>query len=236
MNVRARQDKIIRCLRRSASYTTNQLAEEIGASRRTIMRDIQALRSEGYIIYAEPGPGGGIQLDTRSVQTTTKLSVSEVFALLVSVTSMRAAGILPFAQLADSGLEKIERSLASETQRSLRRFLDCLYIGTLAPEVNTEDVVLPNPELLPAFEEAFLNQQYLRFKYIDAQGSQSVRKVESQAILILPPIWYLVAWDPSRQDFRHFRMDRISQPRLVAEKTFMRRHVTFADGVEKVRR
>ncbi|WP_280176603.1 WYL domain-containing protein [Pannonibacter phragmitetus] len=50
-------------------------------------------------------------------------------------------------------------------------------------------------------------------------------------MLILPPLWYLVGWDPGREDFRHFRMDRISHPQPVAGKSFRQRHVPFEDDV-----
>lgn len=54
-------------------------------------------------------------------------------------------------------------------------------------------------------------------------------------MLILPPLWYLVAWDPARDDFRHFRMDRISRPECVAGAPFRRRRVPFAAGVSAIR-
>ena len=66
-------------------------------------------------------------------------------------------------------------------------------------------------ELLPAFETAFLGRQLIGFEYRDAKGRKTRREVEPQAILVLPPLWYLVGWDPLRNDFRHFRMDRISR-------------------------
>jgi len=66
-------------------------------------------------------------------QTTAKLSVPEVFALIIGISSMHAAGSLPFAGLADSGLSKIEKSLPRDKLRDLRRLLDCLYVGPLAP-------------------------------------------------------------------------------------------------------
>jgi predicted DNA-binding transcriptional regulator YafY len=72
---------------------------------------------------------------------------------------------------------------------------------------------------------------HLRFRYRDAQGRETCRNVEPQAMLILPPLWYLVAWDPAPADFRHFRMDRISAPQPVEGTTFRRRHVPFADDV-----
>jgi predicted DNA-binding transcriptional regulator YafY len=54
-------------------------------------------------------------------------------------------------------------------------------------------------------------------------------------MLILPPIWYMVAWDPLRNDFRYFRMDRISRPEFIPNTTFRRRHVPFEDHVLPIR-
>lgn len=235
MNTRLRHDAIVRSLRRNGTSTVADLAEEVGASRRTVLRDISALRDEGFVIHSEPGRGGGLQLDPQSIQTTARLSVAEVFALLISVASMRAAGNLPFSGLADAGLAKIEKALPSDKVRDLRRFLDCLYVGQLSPQVDISDMGAMDPMLLPAFETAFLQRLHLRFQYRDAKGIVTSRNVEPQAMLILPPLWYLVAWDPARNDFRHFRMDRISRPEYVEDVTFRRRHVPFEDDVSPIR-
>lgn len=235
MNTRTRQDAIVRSLRRTGTSTVAELAAEVGASRRTILRDLIALRDEGFVIHSEPGRGGGLQLDPQSVQTTTRLSIAEVFALLISVASMRAAGSLPFSGLADAGLAKIEKALPPDKLRGLRRFLDCLYVGQLSPKVDISNLGVMDPALLPAFESAFLNQLHLRFRYRDAKGVMTSREVEPQAMLILPPLWYLVAWDPAREDFRHFRMDRISQPEIIDGFPFQRRHVPFEDHVRPIR-
>jgi predicted DNA-binding transcriptional regulator YafY len=234
MNTRLRHDAIVRSLRRNGTSTVADLAEEVGVSRRTVLRDISALRDEGFVIHSEPGRGGGLQLDPQSVQATARLSVAEVFALLISVASMRAAGNLPFSGLADAGLAKIEKALPSDKVRDLRRFLDCLYVGKLAAQVNISNMGTMDHALLPAFETAFLQRLHLRFQYSDANGAVTSRLVEPQAMLILPPLWYLVAWDPARTDFRHFRMDRISEPESVQGTTFRRRHVPFEDSVRPI--
>lgn len=235
MNIRQRQDAIVRTLRRNGTLTVAELAQEVGASRRTVLRDLNVLRDEGFVIDSEPGRGGGLQLDPRSVQTTVRLSVEEVFALLISVASMYAIGGIPFSGLADVALAKIEKALPSEKLHDLRRLLGCLFVGKLAPQVDITAMGEMDSGLLPAFEKAFLQRLYLRFQYCDAQGVISERCVEPQAMLILPPLWYLVAWDPERQDFRHFRMDRITEPEYVEGTTFLRRHVPFEDHVSPLR-
>lgn len=231
MRNRARQDSIVRLLRRNVSTTIGELAQEVGASRRTIIRDLGALRDQGFVIHSDCGPGGGVQLDPRSVQTASQLSVAEVFALVISVATMRTARSFPFTDLADAGLAKIEKALPPDKVKDLRSLLECLHVGNLSPQQDTSDVGPMDPALLPAFEEAFLQRWLLRFGYRDAKGARTTREVEPQAMLILPPIWYLVAWDPSRGGFRHFRMDRIVRPEPVPIADFRRRYVPFAADV-----
>jgi len=235
MQIRDRQDAIIRSLRREGSSTIEQLAQSVVASRSTILRDISALRDQGFVIHSEPGRGGGLYLDPQSVQTTARLTVPEIFALVISVASMRAAANLPFFELADAGLAKLEKSLPSDKVRDLRRFMDCLWIGPLAPQVDTTNIGSVDGSLLTAFETAFLKRHILQFRYCDSKNNVTNRCVEPQALLILPPLWYLVAWDPERSDFRHFRMDRITKPECLDDRTFQRRHVSFEEGVKKVR-
>jgi predicted DNA-binding transcriptional regulator YafY len=231
MNIRLRHDAIVRLLRRNGTSTVNDLAGEVGASRRTVLRDIAALRDQGFVIHSEAGRGGGLQLDPESLQTTARPSVTEVFALIISVAAMRAARSLPFSDLADAGLAKIERALSADKVRDLRRLLDCLYVGQLSPKQDISNLGSIDPELLPAFEVVFLQRLHLRFCYHDAKGVETVREVEPQALLVLPPLWYLVAWDAAREDFRHFRMDRISKPEIVEGTQFRRRRVPFENDV-----
>ena len=227
----ARQDAIVRCLRRRGAATVAELAEEVGASRRTVLRDIAALRGQGFVIDADAGRGGGVRLDPGSVQTTTRLTVPEVFALLVGVAAVRAAGTLPFSDLADRGLAKIERTLPRDRVADLRALLDALHVGPLSPRQDLGGVGGIDPALLPAFEAAFLGRRRLRFRYRDARGRDTDRTVEPQALLVLPPLWYLVAWDPRRAGFRHFRMDRIAAPEPIEGPPFRRRRVPFEDDV-----
>jgi hypothetical protein len=54
MTTRLRQDAIVRSLRRNGTSTVADLAAEVGASRRTVLRDVCALRDEGFVIHSEP--------------------------------------------------------------------------------------------------------------------------------------------------------------------------------------
>jgi predicted DNA-binding transcriptional regulator YafY len=226
MPPRLRHDAILRSLRRSGSSTVGALATEVGVSRRTVLRDLGALREEGFLIQTEPGRGGGVQLDPQAMRPAA-LTVTEVFALILSIAALRAGGTLPFTGLADAGLAKIERRLPPESLRDLRRLLACLHVGRLSPQQDLSNLGPIDPALLPAFEDAFLRLRPLRFTYRDATGTVTSREVEPQALLILPPLWYLVAWDPARADFRRFRMDRITAPEVNDGQVFRRRRIPF---------
>ncbi|MCC1481943.1 helix-turn-helix transcriptional regulator [Roseibaca sp. Y0-43] len=227
-----RHETIIRYLRRNHGTTLQALCSETGAARRTVLRDIASLRDQGFIIQSEVGRGGGVRLDPSSVQTTARLAVPEVFALLITVAAQRATQPIPFSDLADSALAKIERALPTDKLRDLRAFLECLYIGELPAGQDISQLGPIDPTLLPVFEAGFLNQTPIGFDYRDAKGHVTSRTVEPQAMLILPPLWYIVAWDPARDGFRHFRMDRIDAPAVCDGPRFRRRHVPFNRNVQ----
>ncbi len=231
MTVRSRQDELVRHLRRSGHATVDDLARAVGASRRTVLRDIAALRDQGFVIHSEAGRGGGLLLDPSSVQLTARLTADEVFALLVNVAVMRASGTLPFGGLADAGLAKIERALPPDRVRDLRDILARLYIGPPAWPRLRDSLGPVEPGLLPEFERAFIDLNRLRFDYVDRHGTSSRREIEPQALLVRPPVWYVVGFDPARDGFRNFRMDRIRNAERDGGTRFRRRALRLEDNV-----
>src|SRR6266480_5629664 len=110
MRTMDRRDRLLRLLRRRADWTAAGLARELGVSRRTVLRDLGALREAGFDLDTFSGPGGGVRLNPASVMITSQLRTSEVVALIVSVEIARAAKTVPFAAGAQQALAKIERA------------------------------------------------------------------------------------------------------------------------------
>lgn len=59
----------------------------------------------------------------------------------------------------------------------------------------------------------------LSFDSIAADATATSRYVEPRRLVALDARWYLVAYDPDRDDWRTFRVDRMSRPAL-ARNTF----------------
>ena len=74
--------------------------------------------------------------------------------------------------------------------------------GRPAPEVDAE--------LLGLLALACRDSERLRFSYTDAAGESTSRVVEPYRLVPVARRWYLLAWDRQREDWRTFRLDRIS--------------------------
>lgn len=75
---------ILMYLQTRGRTTTDRLAMEFEVSRRTIIRDLYALRVAGFPVYTERGPHGGCYLHDEYRNTLTQLTSAEVAALFVS--------------------------------------------------------------------------------------------------------------------------------------------------------
>ena len=117
---------------------------------------------EGYVIYSNVGRDRGLQLDPQSMQTTAKL---------------------PFPELADAGLAKIDKALPSDKVKDLRAFLDCLHIGQLSPWQDISDMGEMALNLLSALETAFIQRQFICFYDHDARAQKTQREIGSLVLM-----------------------------------------------------
>jgi predicted DNA-binding transcriptional regulator YafY len=216
-----RRDSLLRLLRRRGDWTVDDLAYELGVSRRTILRDVNHLRDRGFDITGMSGPGGGVHLNATSVMITSHLDTDEVVALILSVAIARSTTWIPFAEGAERALAKIEAALPRRRVGELQRFMQRVLVGDPTLDLRSA-VPLIDPKLVATFEGAFTSSQLLTFSYTDREGRRTRRKVEPHGLLIRAPLWYVIAWDPRRDAPRLFRADRIRRP-SISEQTFLPR-------------
>ena len=80
-----RIQRLLGLLRSDDIWTTERLARELEISHRTLMRDLNDLKKEGYPIESDRGRGGGIRLSGRYGIGRLSLSHYEVINMLVSM-------------------------------------------------------------------------------------------------------------------------------------------------------
>jgi predicted DNA-binding transcriptional regulator YafY len=227
MRTTDRRDQLVRLLRRRADWTVADLARELGVSRRTVLRDLGALRETGFDLDTFSGPGGGVRLNPTSVMITSQLRTDEVVALIVSVEIARAAKSVPFAAGSQQALAKIEGALPAARAAELRALRERILVGEPVRDARLADV---DPNLVEAFESAFSTSRVLAFTYRDQQGRSTIRQVEPHGLLVRQPLWYVIGWDIDKNAARLLRADRVSTP-TVSDHTFVARPSTLVTGV-----
>src|SRR5690606_19344564 len=80
-----RLDRTLGLLASRTSWTTRELADELGVSVRTVRRDLARLASRGVAIEAERGRGGGVRVPARSGLGRVQLDAREVIDLLLAL-------------------------------------------------------------------------------------------------------------------------------------------------------
>ena len=208
-------------VRGRGTTTVADLASELGVSRRTLLRDLAALRERGMPIVGESGRGGGLRLEgDRGGVAAVHFSLGEIVAIWLGARLSRATSDLPWGAAASSGMTKLLASPPTPKARALRALCRRVVIGQPASQNVRAGAGAPPPELLRMFEEAFSGGLGLGFHYTDREGRASTRRIEPHGLLVEPPVWYIVARDVDKSEPRMFRMDRIARPRVLPEIVF----------------
>lgn len=227
MRTLQRHEQLLRLLRRRADWTVAGLARELGVSRRTVLRDLGAVRQRGFQVDAFSGPGGGVRLSPTSVMITSQLRTNEVVALIVSAEIARATRTIPFAAGAEHAIAKIEQALPAARACELRALRERILVGDPSGTARPSDI---DTHLVEAFETAFTTSRLLAFTYRDQQSRRTTRQIEPHGLLVRQPLWYVIAWDPDKNAPRLFRADRITGP-TVTDRAFLARPGEFVTGL-----
>lgn len=70
---------------------------------------------------------------------------------------------------------------------------------------------------MESIRQAVIHRRKLSISYLDAEGKATVRTIHLLGIYFWGAAWTLAAWCESRNDFRNFRLDRISMLREMDE-------------------
>ena len=192
--------QIIQILRRvRRPITADAIAAELETSKRTVYRDIAALIGQRVPIRGEAGMG--YVLEEGFDLPPLMLTPDEIEAAVL--------GAQWVMRHADAGLSRAAQDLVAK-------------IGAAVPERLRPFVLEPASGLPPRRDQAVdgLDMAQVRasihagrkiaLQYSDEQGRASERIVWPIAVGYHETVRLLIAWCELRQDFRHFRTDRIA--------------------------
>jgi len=195
--------RLLSLLQTRRHWAGAELAERLDIHPRTLRRDIERLRELGYPVHASSGVAGGYAFRPGHALPPLLLDDEEALATAIALRTATAGAVTGIEEASLRALVKLEQVMPSR----LHRRIDALR-SAIVPLERAGPVV--DAAQLAQLAAACREQLRLSFDYADSQGRASARTVEPQGVVHTGQRWYLVAWDPARQGWRTFRIDRIA--------------------------
>ncbi len=224
----ARLLRLLSLLQVRRDWTGAELAERLGVSTRTVRSDIDRLRSLGYPVTAARGVAGGYRLGPGAALPPLLLDDDEAVAVAVCLRTAATAAVRGIEETSVRALAKLEQVLPAR----LRTRVNALQSATVTvpgsgPTVDADVVI--------AIATAIRASERLRFEYTSHDGEMTTRTAEPHRLVSWGRRWYLVGWDTDRDDWRTFRVDRMS-PRTPTGPRFSPREPPDGDAAAYVQR
>lgn len=224
--------RLLSLLQTRRDWPSTLLAERLEISRRTVRRDVDRLREMGYSIEATMGPEGGYRLSAGSELPPLLFDDDQVVALAVALQAATVtAGGLQEAAL--RALTTVRQLVPSR----LRHRMNALEFTTIPKRPGDATPGAVSPKVLLTLSAAARSHEVLRFDYASGRPGAAERlpprRVEPHHVVSSHGRWYLVAWDLERDEWRLFRVDRIT-PRTPTGPRFAPREIPGGNVAEYV--
>jgi predicted DNA-binding transcriptional regulator YafY len=193
------------------------LAAELGVSMRTLYRDIATLQAQGADIAGEPGVG--YVLRPGFILPPLMFSQDEIEALVLGSRWVASRGDDSLGLAARDVLAKIAAVLPAD----LRDNLDAANLFAV-PGKSAADTAE-----LGAIRKAIRFERKLSIRYQDGRGADTTRLIWPFALGFFDRVHVVVAWCELRQDYRHFRTDRIAELNLTEVRYKQRRQALLKE-------
>ncbi|WP_460292709.1 helix-turn-helix transcriptional regulator [Clostridium tertium] len=205
---------IIIILLERKKISASELAEMFEVTPRTIYRDIEAISLAGIPIVTYPGVNGGIGIMDEYKIDKKIFTKSDVETLLIGLSSMSSAFSKEEIKYT---LAKIKGLFPEEHIKEIELKSNQISID-LTPWIGNKDL----KSNLEQIKKAMNDKKILSFNYFDSKGKKSNRKVEPYQLVLKESNWYLQGYCISKQDFRIFKLSRISDIKVIEESFITR--------------
>ncbi|GAA1312701.1 DeoR family transcriptional regulator [Planotetraspora silvatica] len=183
-------------------WTGPELADRLGVTPRTVRRDVERLRALGYEVHAGQGVGGGYRLGPGQDLPPLLLDDEEAIATAVSLLVGAGGAVAGAGDAALRALTKLDRVLPTRLRHEVRALSGSVesFGGGRTPV---------DPKVLMTLARACRDEVVAGFDY--PSGSEvRRRRAEPYRLVVSDRRWYLLAYDLDRDDWRSFRVDRMT--------------------------
>ena len=182
--------------------TASELADKFEVSVRTIYRDIDSISSAGIPIYATQGKGGGIEIAEDFVLSKSLLSKNEKQRIMSAL----------------QGLDHTAIQHENELLTKLSALFKMKNISWIEVDFNNWQNNKRYEKVFNDIKSAILNKNIISFSYFSSNEEETNRSVKPVRLLFKSQDWYLYALCLLRHDFRYFKLSRIKNLEISAEK------------------
>ena len=196
---------VLSLLQARRDWPGDVLADRLEVSPRTVRRDVDRLRELGYPVRATKGPDGGYRLDAGTHMPPLLLDDEQAVAVVVALQT---------ATTSVAGVEEAAvRALATVRQvmpARLRQRVDALQVtavsqGREQPKVDAEHLIAIGRRCGPARCCGSTTRAGR-----PERPWHPPRRAEPHHLVTWGGRWYLVGYDLERDDWRTFRVDRMT--------------------------
>ncbi len=206
-----RADRLFRIVEylkaRQQAVTASELAEELDVSMRTIYRDMADLELSSVPIIAETGVG--YTLDRNYTVRPLMFDIEELDALALGAQMVRSWGDRELARSARSAIDKITAVLPQEVR------IDFMQTALYSPPSQAKTNIRVD---FAALRRSVRTRNMVSFDYVSLKDEKSSRSIRPLCLAFFGPVWLVVGWCELREDFRSFRLDRMSRLTIHDER------------------
>ncbi|MBY4227534.1 WYL domain-containing protein [Rhodococcus fascians] len=196
---------ILLLLQTRQRMTTTELSDRLEVSRRTVLRDVEALSAAGVPVYAERGRNGGVVLLPNARLNASHLDPPELEALSIAGLDSAQLERLGLSAVWESAARKIAaRQAAAPDIPGMLGLADLVLVDSTAWFADSEAAIDVSDLASTLRRRRRLQIQYRR----SAENQASTRVVDPYGIVAKSGRWYLVADDQG--DGRLFALERLS--------------------------
>ena len=185
------------------------LADMFEVSLRTIYRDIDAIDLAGIPIRSTPGVGGGFEIMPNYKIDKNVFSNTDLLAILMGLSSL--SNVVHGDELINA-LVKVKSFIPADKAKEIELKVDQIHIDLSQWMGNCN--IQPFLEII---KTALQISKLLSFDYVAHHGNMSTRTVEPCQLVLKNSHWYLYGYCYVRNDFRLFRLSRMSSLQIQDE-------------------